>query len=217
MKIVVPTSWSEVTLRQFIEISKVPELGFSDEDASLRVLSILTGVDDTDLMNLDISYLKKITLTASFVGKEVPKYKLPVSIKIKGNRYEVNYSTNKLIAGEYIDLQDYIKKGANENLNNIIAIYLKPVNFFRFRKRNCYKKNPNGEYIQTLESRNKTAELILDLTMDKIFPMSAFFLKNWENLINHTKVYLAKQNKIAMKNLKAKLSKADLLKYMGGI
>jgi hypothetical protein len=217
MKIVVPTSWSDVTLRQFIEITKVPSLGFSEEDASLRVLSILTGVDDSELINLDIRELKELTRRCAFVGDKTPTYKLPVNIKIKGRKYEVNYATNKLIAGEYIDLQEYIKRGTNNNLNHIIAIYLKPVNWFGFKKRKCYKKNKNGDLIQTLESRNETAELILDLTMDKVFPMSAFFLKNWERLVNHTVAYLEKQTKQTEKKLRDELSKVGSLKHTAGI
>ena len=41
MKITIPTDWSDVTVRQFQELAKVPELEYDDLDKQLKVLEIL--------------------------------------------------------------------------------------------------------------------------------------------------------------------------------
>ena len=177
MKITVPTSWADVSIRQFVELSKVKELEFDEIDTSLRVLSILTGIDDAEFINLSLPDLKKLSAKTNFIGNHSHEVLKDFNLKIKGNRYRVEWDANNLIAGEYIDIQNYIKNGTYENIHKILAAYLKPVTIFGTKKRGCYKKSREGKTIQTMESRDATAELILDnLPMDKVFAINGFFL-----------------------------------------
>lgn len=211
MKIVVPTSWSEVSVRQFIELAKVKDLGFDELDTQLRILSILTGVDDEEFLKFDYPELQKVIKAAAFIEDYKTTKPIKFKYKIKGRRYDYEYDASKLSAGEYIDIQNYIKDNPNKNLHKIIAIYLKPVNFFGFRVKGCYTRNKKGKYIQTLESRNITAELVLDnLMMDKVLAINGFFLNRWEKLIKATERYLVKQNTKAMENVKKALKQAGL-------
>ena len=215
MKVRVPTSWEDVTLRQFIELSKVPDMGFSKEDANLRILSILTGIDDSELYELPVGELAKINALVKFIESKDSLFPVKYKIKIKDKRYKFEWKTNLLTSGEYIDIQEYLKS-KNDNLHKILAIYLKPINIFGFRIKSKYKKNIYGKYIQTLESREETAQFLLDnITMDKVFAMSGFFLQTWGVLMKATQAYLAKEKNRAMKAIN--LSKEDLLKFTGGI
>ena len=218
MKINIPTSWSDVSVRQFVELSKVKGLGFDEIDAQLRILSILTGVEDDVFLNVSLPDLKKLNKKIEFLEQKQPKGELHLSYKIKGQRYRLEWDANNLLAGEYIDIQNYIKKGASENMHNIMAIYLKPVNFFGGLKKGCYKKNKDGKHIQTLESRAKTAELVLDhLTMDKVFCINGFFLNRWEILTKATLAYLNRAKDKTMKELRKELAQEGLSKHMDGI
>jgi hypothetical protein len=94
----------------------------------------------------------------------------------------------------------------NQKLHKILPIYLKPVDIFGRKKRGCYEKSAEGEWIQTADSRKWTEERLLDgVTMDKIFPMSGFFLTLWENLIKVTGDYSEEQMEIAMKRMKKEM------------
>lgn len=190
MKIVIPTSWADVTVRQYIELCKVPELGFSEEDAILKELEILTGISDEVYYDMNYSDLKIAISKIAFTRQQPETKGVPLQVKLKGYKYAVNLNTKDLSQGEYIDLQNYIKEGANINLHKIIAIYLKPVSYFGLRKK-CYRKNKEGQHIQTIESRRATEVLILDhLTMDKAFQLSAFFLRLYKRLTEVTQHYL---------------------------
>jgi hypothetical protein len=213
MKVVIPTGWHEVTVSQFIKIAEVPKLGFDETDSNLRILSILTGVDDTYFTGVELPQLKKIFQKISFISTKPEGLPLKQKVMINGRRYRVNYLPSTITAGEYIDISHYTKD-ANANLPKILAIYLKPVNFLGFKRKDCYKK-VEGKYVQTLESREWTEKHLPDvLTMDVVFPMSSFFLKLWQRLINDTKVYFGKVSEKKIKELRKQV--LDLQKNGGG-
>jgi hypothetical protein len=200
MKVTIPTGWHEVTVSQYQKICEVPKLGFDETDSNLRILSILTGVDDTYFSEVDYKVLKSYYKKISFVSKSPVGLPLRQKVMINGRRYRVNYLASELTAGEYIDVSHWTRTHEETivNLHKIIACYLKPVNVLGFKKRSCYKK-VEGKLIQTAESRDWTAKHLPDcVTMDIIFPMSAFFLNLWQRLINDTKIYL---NKVQEKQL----------------
>ena len=83
----VPTDWSDVTLRQFKEIADVPSLGFSEIDSKLRVLSILTGKDDSLFFAMPMTKLSEFFTATRFVYQEPKMLKLKARIKVKGKWY----------------------------------------------------------------------------------------------------------------------------------
>jgi hypothetical protein len=202
MKVIIPTDWSEIKLKQFVEIGKVPELGFDELDAQLKILEILTGVSDEYFLSIPAPELKKIISKTSFVFKPFEGKGIVNVIKVNGQRYKIRYETNELTGGEYIDVQNYLKEGVNKNLHKILAIYFHPVNMFGFKQRKYYKK-VEGRLVQTLESRERTAEILYEhITMDKVFPVSTFFLKLWGGLIRATQIYLERKLKRIERDLK---------------
>jgi len=212
MKITIPTSWADVTLAQYKQIVEVPSLEFKDElDNHLRVLSILTGIDDTEFLSIPLNELNKVLMNIKFIYTKPNKLKIKHKVKLGGQRYHVNYMPNQLDAGEYIDLTNYTKEEAKiiENMPKILAVFLKPVNILGGMTKGRYKKNSQGRMSQTMESREQTAALAKDLTMDVIFPMSDFFLKTWESSIEVTKAYFMREKRIAME--KAKREAATVL------
>ena len=218
MKINVPTSWRDVTVKQFVELSKVKELGFDEIDTQLRILSILTGEEDDTFLNISFAELKRLNNLTKFIEEKQPKGKFKTSYKIDGQRYRFEWDATKLLAGEYIDIQNYIKKGSNSNIHNIMAVYLKPVTILGTLKKDCFKANKEGKMIQTLESREKTAEAILNsLTMDKVFSINGFFLNRWEKLTEGTLAYLKGEKEKAMKRMEKELEQEGLQMPTDGI
>ena len=113
MKVKIPTDWSEVTLRQYIELCKVPDLGFDDWDSKLKELEILTGVSDDVFYRSDYSDTIKALSKVAFIRSK-PEYKGIINdLKVNGKRFKVNYNPKELTTGEYIDCQTYIKGGTN--------------------------------------------------------------------------------------------------------
>ena len=219
MNITIPTSWSDVTLRQYQRIAEIPSLKFEDElDKQIKVLSILTGIVDDYFLSVPFSELGKLLSKVGFIYSLPKQSEIKSKINIKGNRYRVNLLPSNLVAGEYIDLTNLLKDKDKiaDNLPDIMAIFLKPVNIFGLKKKGCYKE-VEGAMVQTLDSRDKTKELILDgLTMDYVFPISGFFLNLWESLMRVTQDYSGKQLEKAMKKINKQVEEMDLPKSTGG-
>ena len=101
-------------------------------------------------------------------------------------------------------------------MRKIVAIFLKPINFWGGMTKGRYKKNSQGRMSQTMDSRQLTADIANEQTMDILFPMSVFFLKVWESSIEVTRAYFLKEKRIAME--KARKEAAMVLpKSMAGI
>jgi len=211
MKVTLPTSWKEVTLNQFIELSKVSGLGFDDLDATCRMLSILTGVDEEEFLKVSISDVKKMFAAIKFIDNKSYEKPTQFNYKIKGKKYKFEWDASELLAGEYIDMQNYIAGGVSENMHKIMAIYLKPVNYFGFKTKENYKKNKEGKYIQTLDSRKDSAEVFKDnMTMDVVFSCNGFFLNRWKKLILATHQSLGVSSNKAVKKLEKVMKKEGL-------
>ena len=201
MKITIPTTWKDVTLRQYQELAEVPQLKFDYLDSELKKLEILTGVSDNYFFKVHLNTVKKLIAKVDFINHKPTGYKRPMAVRIDGRRFHVNYIPQELVAGEYIDLMERTKTEAdiNKNIHKIISIYLKPVNLFGLPLMKCYKK-VEGKLVQTDESIKWTQERVLDhLTMDKVFPMSGFFLTLWESLIESSQSYSEEKMKKLMK------------------
>lgn len=185
MKITIPTTWADVTLNQFIELAEVPDLGFDPLDTQLRILQILSGESDEHFLKVPYVAVKELINKTDFINHTPHKLKIPKDVHIEDRSFRINYDIASLTAGEFIDLNELTKdaKKINSNMVKIIAIYLRPVNFWGGMKKGCYHKTKDGHLAQTLESRRWTEERIGDcITMDMVFPMSSFFLTLWERL-----------------------------------
>lgn len=207
MKIKVPTSWVDVTLEQYMQLSEVPSLGFDEMDSNLKILSILTGIQDDVFLTFTTSDLKVLFSKIKFVN-QIPKGKLITKIKVNGNYYSLNILPSTLTAGEYIDLSEFtkVKADINKKLPKILSVIARPVNRFGFRKRNCYKK-VEGRYIQTIESREQTEKDMLGVTMDVVFPLTDFFFRLYSNLTATTLHYLEAKEKKLKKEIQKDLHK----------
>lgn len=112
----VPSSYREITIRQFTELRDVKE----DNPARrmIKMLSILLDKREEEVRKIPINTLRKIDL--SFLSKD-PEGKLPGSFRLKGKRYRPVLDLTRMDAGQYIDLVTYAKD-PDENLHEIIAL-----------------------------------------------------------------------------------------------
>ena len=210
----IKNQWSEVSLKDYIEICDIIAIDMDELDKQVKILSILSGVSEDKLCQMSLPHLKEAIRHCQFIYS-LPK-DMPVrqSITIAGQRFIINTFLNEITGGEYIDMVSLTKDKEliTKNLPQIIAIFLKPVNWFRREKKGCFE---NGT--QTLESRNKTAKLIEEnLMMDEVMRMSGFFLRSWTALTKATLDYSIVQNQ-KMTNQLLKEIKKDSKSFGVGI
>lgn len=191
----VPTQWSEVRLKQYIEVSEIAQVDMDELDKNVKILSVLTGRSEDEVMALNLTELKEAVKAIRFIYTQPKTEGIRSSIRIKGNRFHINNKVNELTGGEYITFTSLLKdrNQITANIPQILSLFFKPVNFLGLRKKACYTRNDKGVWIQNLESYDKTAQLIQDhLTMDVVMELSGFFLRNYQILIKSTQDYLIK-------------------------
>lgn len=195
----IANKWSEVSLKQYIEICDVQAIDMDLLDKQVKILSILSKTPEETICRMNLSDLKEAIRHCQFIYTQPLAGHIKQYIRIGTHRFKVNPNLNKITGGDYIDLTSLIKdKGlVTNNLPQIISIFLHPVNWFGFRKKLFYKDGG-----QTIESRNRTAKLIEEkLMMDEVMTLSGFFLKSWHALTKATLEYSVLQTKKARKEL----------------
>jgi hypothetical protein len=114
-----PTSWEELTLKQFSDIQRF----YADKESNFNViecLSILTNLSQDDINSLPMEFTEKILVNLKWLS-EPPKYgESTPSLVIDGVRYTVNVQ-EKLKTGEYIAV-DTLLKDDKYNYAALLAI-----------------------------------------------------------------------------------------------
>lgn len=157
----VPTSWDEVTLRQYQEIERYYE--GKDEHFDVRkVLNILTSHTEDEINMLPLEYLEEIMEKLNFLAS-LPKEEEPRNwCEINGERYSV-HTEQKLKTGEYI-ASDTALKGDKHNYAAIMAVLCR-------KDGELYDSHFENE---VLEGRIKLFE---QQPVTKILPIISFFLR----------------------------------------
>lgn len=214
MKIKIPTTWAEISLKQYIEIADIIAIDMDEIDKQIKIISILSKEPETKIMEMNLSALKEAIRITSFIYTKPKTKGIKHVIRLGLQRFEINYDLKKINAGEYIDLTSMTKDKdlITQNLPMILAIFFHPINIIGQRKKTCYV---NGA--QTLESRIKTSKLIeKHLMMDDVMQLSSFFLTVSVRLTEATIKIIEKENKKVANQLN-ELIKKDLQSFGDGI
>lgn len=200
MKLTLPTGWQDVTLEQFQKIYELSEdLNLKPLDYKIEVISILTGVTFTEdiLKRISVTEFNTIYSKLKFLEK-YPEAKPIEYVKVGKSVYEICYDVSKLTAGQYIDLSTLCKEPSEipKKYHEIVSALASRINigwFFGFKK----------EY----EGYHKNSEVFKQLTMDKVFPICAFFLSVWNGLMADMPSYLNNQIETTMKEIQSEIIK----------
>jgi len=106
LKLIIPTSWDEITLRQYEQISQLKP-GDNETENLLSILVILCRLTDAELKCIPLHYYAEIFSGMEWISV-TPEPKLIDSIKIKGELYNVNKNWNNLTFGEAISIEQLL-------------------------------------------------------------------------------------------------------------
>ena len=173
--ITVPTSWDELTLKQFSEIERY--YAGQDEEKqfnAIDVLHILIGKDKDYIMSIPSEFLDSILKKLSWLGEE-PKYGEPTNvIKIDGVEYKVNVQ-NKLKLGEYT-ATEAVRKDNPYNYAALLAIL-------------CRKEGEIYDAAFENEVLPSRVEMFERQPVMKVMPIVFFFINLYVTLQMNTQLY----------------------------
>lgn len=164
----IPTSWDEITLRQYMDLQT-----YREDLNILRLLSILTGVEYRILLNVNAdSFDERIMDSIEFIKEPIDIYTLEESdvLDWKGRELKVPDPSTHTI-GQKLALQSKIRQlqetgeGSHAILvSYAIAIYMQPL---------IDKSEFDDTRVE--EIRND----VLALPLVKAYPLGSFFLDGW--------------------------------------
>ena len=156
----VPSSWDDVTLKQFQEVQKF----YKDKDRTFNVKEVLhlfTNHSEDDIYALPIQFAEKLLEHMMFMEKE-PNWGEPTNkIVIDGEEYKIHFE-NQLKTGEYV-AADAVIKADDTNYAAILGILCR-------KEGEIYDSKFENE---VLPSR---IEMFERQSVTKVMPMVAFFL-----------------------------------------
>ena len=172
-----PESWSDLTIKQYIDVYNILETSFDDIDKFAHIISNLSGIELNNVYAIPLTDFDAMVKRVSFIWKEMPGEGLPREIEVCGQKYSGCFEMNKKTAGQYIDFCHFLKTNNRENIHNILSIiYI-----------------PKGEKYDG-DLQKARAELFYEhLTMNIAYPVYVFFCNVLTHLIKIIPDYLDKE------------------------
>ena len=178
MKITVPTSWSDVSIKQFRQLlANESDKSLDEIDLKVSHIVTLTGVDYTIIEELHPSQINELYGKISFIGSNKVEGDFPNSIKLGDKIYHCEPKAN-MTYGQYKAMREWTKSAdtINDNLHNIVSLFI---------------TEPNKKYSYQFEEKSK---LILEhCKMNVVFHISGFFLKLYPELLKAIQTYSLKK------------------------
>ena len=174
IEIVVPNSWSAVTLDQYLKMDKDLEVYGSEENGKVAVLlHHLCNVEPTLIPKLPSDILAKIREDlGGFMGQT--EFPLKRIINIKGKEYGFIPNLSKMEYGAYLDITRYETITIDKNWSKIMSILYRPITS---RRGKFYE-------IESYNPENIDETLFEETTMDVNFGAYFFFLHTLTDLVN---------------------------------
>lgn len=127
MEIKVPSSWDEVSIKQFEQLmahSNNENLTIAERE--MFIISTLTGLTPKEVRELDVPSFQQISNTLGFLGSPVPKRLPKDKITINGSEYHVDLYPKNFSAGQFIDYKTIAASEVDKKSARIIACFLYP-------------------------------------------------------------------------------------------
>ena len=180
IEIIVPTDWSAITLRKYIELTNDLKLYEGDDEAQTAALFYhLCKLEPNVLPKLDAeTYLNIKDDLYSFINHN--QLDLKKEITLNGVQYGFYPNLSKIEYGAYVDISKYNEMGLDSKWAEVMSILYRPITK---RIGGLYEVKSYDGYIDK--------ELWLDVTMDVHFGAWFFFINLSKELLkgilNYTK------------------------------
>ena len=158
-------SFKDINLKEYKQIVKIyaRELD-SDLEKDISVLSVLMGIDESEIYSLPITELKYLLNQMEWIKHyefKPTKFKHN-KIIIDGNEYIVNPNIDDFTVSQYMDFQNFWDN-KEERMGNLLAVFIIP------------KGHKYNEGYDAIELADKLEEV---LSIDDWNNVCFFFLKN---------------------------------------
>jgi oligoribonuclease (3'-5' exoribonuclease) len=167
-KIIIPESWSEVTisqLREILELDTTNKMKYA-----IEVASILSDTDTETIRGLSATYLNEVNKSLGFIN-DLPKLGYSNNFTVDGQLYAVN-DFKYFTLGQWIDIE-MLGKDWKSNLHKILAVIYLPATEVK-------GKLIIEKYDGKIDDR---AEVMDKMKVSEVYSASVFFSNFGQELI----------------------------------
>lgn len=196
--------WNDLTLWQYQQLMPTitnPDKDWTELDAEVKRLCIVTGLTEYQIDSLSITALKELRKELDFLNEDIEGK--PVNyIEVNKKRYRINYDIKNMPSARYIESKVF-SKDTLANLHKIAASMVIP------QKRNWY-----GKWVDQKYDASKHEEYAADMqeaNFIDIYHSLVFFYQVYKNWIEISQDYMiAEMTKAGMTEKQAAMV-VDLL------
>ena len=202
--------WNELTLWQYQQLMPTitnPDKDWTELDAEVKQLCIVTGLTEYQIDSLSLTALKELRKELAFLSEPIDGK--PVNyIVTNGKRYRINYDIKNMPSARYIESKVF-SKDTLANLHKIAASMVIP-----------QKRNWLGRWVDQDYDASKHEEYAADMqeaNFVHIYHSLVFFYQVYKNWIEVSRDYMtAEMTKSGMTKKQADMVVDLLLESMDG-
>ena len=187
-------SYKEMTIDTYVQLTGIVGMNLPQFDTNIELIKLMSGKTNDEVMAMPIPDYKKEVSSMDWIATR-PEGKVIEHFTINGVKYVTTWRLQDITAAQFIDLSTFTKDKnlLNENLHNIMAVL-------------C--REEGTKYIG--DTHKQRAEVFRqNMTMDVVFPLSAFFLKLLADSLRLIQSSLDQEIKKGMKELEDMVRQAS--------
>jgi hypothetical protein len=195
--------WNELTLWQYQQLMPTitnPDKDWTELDAEVKRLCIVTGLTEHQIDSLSLSALNELRKELDFLDEPIDGK--PVNyIVTSGKRYRINYDIKNMPSARYIESKVF-SKDTLANLHKIAASMVIP-----------QKRNWLGRWVDQKYDASKHEEYAADMqeaNFIHIYHSLVFFYQVYKNWIEISKDYMIEE----MTKAGMTISQADIMAHL---
>ena len=187
-------NYRDLPIGKYEEIVKICDTDLSDYDRRVKIVSVLSGLTEDEVLKLPLATFTDYSARSRFVEHECPENLIPGvcrSYQMGGFVLLPCTDIRKITAGQYIDFQTFSQDKANKTVE-LLSCFLIP------------RGHDYNEGYDILDVHNALRE---EMSVAEALALLAFFFKGWLMSILDTLSYSARM----VKRIKNREKKAALM------
>ncbi len=155
-----PKHWNDLSLKKYIRVMKVlrDKNITTDLEKVAKMIRILTDINEEDILRLPAHNVHVLGgYLARFLATE-PNDELNHVLKFNGVKYGFHPKLSDISFGEWVDIDNYIKEGVEDNLHKIMAVLYRPIKEITGDKYQIEEYTPSKERDQVMLDNLKVGD-----------------------------------------------------------
>jgi hypothetical protein len=195
VKILIPTSLSEIKLSQYQKFVKIASENEEGKFLNQKLVQIFCNTDLNIVAKMKQKDLNFAVTTITELFNKIPE--LVTIFKINGTEFGFIPNLNDMSSGEYMDLDGYITDW--DDSHKSMAVLYRPI-----------KQKLGSKYlIEQYEGTDKYSQIMLDAPMDVVLSSKVFFWTLGRELLKSTMDFLEGNNSMSSTKLRNSAKDGD--------